>query len=71
MAIDIVLNLSDGREYRLWPLFFAYEDREQIADLFIETYTRLAAAAADIALDSSVTALSLWENTNALMTDAV
>lgn len=70
---SIVLNFSDGREYRLRPLFFAYEDRKQIADLFVETYTRPAeaATAADITLDSSVTALSLWENTNALMTDAV
>ena len=35
---SIILKLSSGQEYRLHPLFFAYEYREQITILFIETY---------------------------------
>ena len=34
---SIILKLSSGQEYRLRPLFFAYEGREQITNLFIET----------------------------------
>ena len=54
--------------YRLRALFFAHEDREQIAKLFIETLNRLA-----VALDNDTTPKDLWENIYiyALMTDAV
>ena len=39
---SIIRKLSNDQEYRLSPLFFAYEDREQITNLFIETYKQLA-----------------------------
>ena len=35
---SIILKFSDGHEYRLRPLFFAYEDRQQITELFVETF---------------------------------
>ena len=43
--------------YRLRALFFAYEDREQIIKLFVETLQRLA-----VASGNAVTAKELWEN---------
>ena len=33
----IIIAFSDGKEYRLRPLFFAYEDRKQIAALLFKT----------------------------------
>ena len=41
----IILYFSNGDEYFLRPLFFAYEDRKQIAELLVETYSRLSVAA--------------------------
>ena len=67
---SLILVLSDGREYRLRPLFFAYEDRQQITDLFVETYNRLVAAVSFI-VNSDAPASLLWEKTDAIMTDAV
>ena len=66
----IILRMSDGQEFRLRPLFFAFEDREQITSLFVETLTRLAEAAS-IFNQSICQASTLWENICALMTDAV
>ena len=40
---SLILKFSDGIEYRLRPIFFAFEDREQITNLFVETFGRLAA----------------------------
>ena len=51
----------------LRPLFFAFEDRDQIVSLIIETLNRLTVAAND----PEVTAVHLWEIIDALMTDAV
>ena len=64
----LILNfLSDVKEncqmFRLRAIFFAYEDREQITKLIVETLERLAVAAATTKL--------LWENVFALMTDSV
>ena len=54
-------------------LFFAYEDREQITNLFIETYKRLSLIlnAINNNLSSPITPAALWHKTDALMTDAV
>ena len=41
----ILFGFSSGEEFVLRPLFFAYEDRQQIADLLVETYHRLSIAA--------------------------
>ena len=42
--IDYHFAFSNGEEFRLRPIFFAHEDREQITSLFSETFKRLAAA---------------------------
>ena len=44
---------SSGKEFRLRPIFFAYEDREQIMELFCETFRRLAAAVSVLKNDGS------------------
>ena len=67
---SIILSLSSGFEYRLRPLFFAFEDREQITDLFVETFHRLALTLNSTA-EKEVLPSTLWENVDALMTDAV
>ena len=70
---SIILKLSSGQEYQLRPLFFAYEDREQITNLFIETCKCLSLIlnAINNNLSSPVTPAALWHKTDALMTDAV
>ena len=40
---SLILKFSDGIEYRLQPILFAFEDREQITDLFVKTFGRLTA----------------------------
>ena len=65
----IILSFSDGRDFSLRPIFFAYEDRDQITQLLIETYSRLALAASHDG--KSVNPVLLWENTDTIMTDAV
>ena len=68
----IILRFSNDKnmEYRLRPLFFAYEDREQITNLFCETFERLAIAVSIREVDT-ITPAMLWEKIDALMTDAV
>ena len=67
---SILLKFSDGYDYRLRPLFFAYEDRVQITELFVETFSRLALAVSVLS-DETVEPSSLWEKLDAIMTDAV
>ena len=64
---SIILNFSDGRDFELRPIFFAYEDREQIVLLLVETIKRLAVAATG----SDLPAIKLWEKVYAIMTDSV
>ena len=64
---SIILSFSDGRDFELRPIFFAYEDREQIALLIVETFKRLAVASTE----SDLCAKHLWENLYAIMTDSV
>ena len=66
----LILNFTQSRCFRLRPLFFAYEDRENITSLIVETYERLAAAAT-MKLSVNVTAKDLWGKTNNIMTDSV
>ena len=68
----LILYFSDDdaaecRMISLRPLFFAYEDREQIVCLIVETLQRLSVATNN----SDVSAVHLWERIDALMTDAV
>ena len=51
----------------LRPLFFAFEDRDQIVSLIVETLNRLTV----VANDPEVTAVHLWKKIDAMMTDAV
>ena len=66
----ILLNFSDGQEFVLRPLSFAYEDRDNITDLLVETYHRLADAVS-IYLKKVIEPIKLWEQTTAIMTDSV
>ena len=65
--LSIILSFSDGTDFVLCPLFFAYEDREQTVLLLVETIKRLSVAATG----SDESAKKLWENRFALMTDSV
>ena len=56
---SIILHFSDGREFVLRPMFFAYEDREQIIELLIESFKRLAVAASTYKVEE-VKAITLW-----------
>ena len=67
---SLILNfLSDQKEdckmYILRSLFFAYENRDQIANLIVETFSRLSTA-----LENEVHPSKLWEKVDAFMTDA-
>ena len=66
----IILYFSNGGEYFLRPLFFAYEDRKQIAELLVETYSRLSVAAS-VDKQENVTPAVLLGKTDAIMTDSV
>ena len=60
----IILYFSNGDEYVLRPLFFAYEE------LLVETYSRLSVAAS-VDKQENITPADLWEKTDAIMTDSV
>ena len=66
----IILIFSEGKRFTLRPVFFAYEESENISNLVRETYERLAIAAS-VKLLEPVTAQSLWEKTDNIMTDSV
>ena len=68
--VSLIIYFSDGRRYRLRPIYLAYEDRENIIRYIVESYQRLAVVATN-AQGHNVTAADLWQNTTALMTDAV
>ena len=59
-----------GTEFKLRHIFFAYEDRAQITELFCETFERLTAAVS-VLTNATVQATELWEKSDASMTDAV
>ena len=67
---SLILIFSDGQRFRLRPIFFAYEDRVNIARLIVESYTRLSHTVSVIT-NEKVDPKLLWEKTNNLMTDAV
>ena len=66
----IIPYFSKGDEYVLRPLLFAYEDRNQIEELLVETYSRLSVAAS-VDKQENITPAALWEKTDAIMTDSV
>ena len=66
----MLLNFTDGAEFVLRPLFFAYEDREQITELLIESL-RCLATAASLETANEVSVNDLWIQIDFFMTDAV
>ena len=66
----IIFKFPSGEEFVLRPIYFAYEDRQQIVNLLMETYTRLSVPAT-VSKGNEVTPRQLWENTDSLMTDSV
>ena len=66
----LILNFSSNARYMLRPLYFAYEDRQNIAKLLYETFEGLAIAASQIG-NQNVTAKYLWEKIDNIMTDFV
>ena len=68
---SLILNfLSDNknqcRVFYLRALFFAFEDRQQIVKLIVETFKRLS-----VATGGTSSPKNLWENITSFMTDAV
>lgn len=62
------INDDDPKEnkmHRLRAIFFAYEDREQIVKLFVETLKRLS-----VASDGQLSPVDIWESIDAIMTNA-
>ena len=68
--VCLLLNFSDGYQHRLRPIYMAYEDRENIIRYIVESYSRLAVLIKN-ARNIDITPAELWDQTTALMTDAV
>ena len=68
--LSAILSFTDGLEHRLRPFFFAYEDRQQITDLFVETFSHLSMVLNDSAHEN-IEPVHLWEKEDAIMMDAV
>ena len=64
------LGTKQPTELRLRPIYFAYEDRNQIIDLFIECLTRLSIIMS-ISTERDTTPGDMWSKVDAVMTDAV
>ena len=64
---SLILKFSDEIEYRLQPIFFAFEDREQITNL---TFGRLIATL-QVSHDQTLQPKTLWEKVDAIMTDTI
>ena len=67
---SLIIIFSDGQEFRLQPLFFVYEDHDQITELFVETFKRLSISAS-VSENQNTTPATMWEKVDSLMTDAV
>ena len=67
---SIIFAFSSSEDFALRPVFFAYEDRQQIVDLLVETYHRLSLAAS-VHLGQEITSKQLWGKTVSIMTDSV
>ena len=63
----LILKFSDGIEYRLWPIFFAFENREQITNLFVEVFGILTTTL-KVSHDQTLQPKTLWEKVDAIMT---
>ena len=68
--VSLILSFNDGFRFRLRPIYLAYESRDNIIRYIVESYTSLAVLATN-AREYNITVSQLWEQTTALMTDAV
>ena len=64
----LILVFSGHQRFSSRPLFFAFEDRQNIGRLIVETYKRLASTISSVSLIKPV---QLWKNTTSIMTDLV
>ena len=67
---SLIMKFSDEIKYRLRPIFFAFGDREQITNLFVETFGGLTATL-KVSHHQTLQPKTLWEKVDAIMTDAV
>ena len=65
----LILIFTNNLRFSLRPLFFAYEDRENIVRLIVETYIRLALTITST--EQAVSARDLCEKTTAITADSV
>ena len=65
----LIFIFTNNLRFSLTPLFFAYEDRENIVRLIVETYIRLALTITST--NQAVSAKDLWEKITAIMTNSV
>ena len=65
----LILIFTNNLRFSLRPLFFAYEDRENIVRLIVETYIRLALTITST--EQAVSARDLCEKTTAVTADSV
>ena len=66
---SIIFSFSNNSRFVLCPLFFAFQDREQIVKLLAETYERFT-----LLIDNnqgSARPKDLWEKTSIIMIDSV
>lgn len=62
------MAFSNQHCFRLSPIFFVYEDRKNIADLIVETYSQLTVS---VHYGQVIMSKLLWEKTDHYMTDNV
>ena len=67
---SLIIIFSNSQEFRLLQLFFAYEDQDQITELFVETFKRLSISA-NVFENQNTTPATMWEKLDLLMTNAV
>ena len=65
----LILIFTNNLRFSLRLIFFAYENRENIVRLIVETYVRLALTTTST--DQAVSANDLWKKATAIMTDSV
>ena len=65
-----IIKCATSSEFRLRPIYLAFENRDQIIDLFVESLNRLSLIIS-ISEGKDITASCMWKKNDAVMTDAV
>ena len=68
--IIVIKNGDQYSEFKLHAIYFAFENRDQIINLFVESLTRLSIIVS-IAEGKDINPCQMWEQIDAVMTDAV